>query len=222
VRITLLCKYWVAQSDDIEAYWRKHKDVPRFVRLDIVRYFSVLERLMLVLLFALTLLLSTLGHWAARGFPEAVWSALGHTFTNPWTSLATADPPGVARVVWFVMLAVFLLACLLALIALVVPRSARAKEAPRTPLYVVFALLVPGSGLLDEDTAGVGLLLLLAWAVVGLSVLRDLYALPFQFDLGIWGGVVALAAVYLLNAFALLGVFVWSRRKQQQLERTVA
>lgn len=222
VRITLLCKYWVAQSDNIEAYWREHKDVPRFARLDIVRYFSLLEKLVLVVLFALTLLLATLGDWAQRGFSESVWSALTRTFTNPWSGIARANPPGVAQVLWYVMLAVFLLAFLLALIALVLPRFERAKHAPRTPLYVVFALLVPGSGLVDEDAAGLGLVLLLAWAVVGLSVLRELYDLPFQFELGIWGGFEALAGVYLLNALALLAVFVWSRRKQQPLERTVA
>jgi hypothetical protein len=222
LRVTLLCKYWVAQSNDIEAYWRKYKDVPRFARLNIVRYFSLLEKLVLLLLFAVTLSLATLGHWAQQGFTSPAWTALAQTFTNPWTSLADARPPGMANIIWQVALVVFLLACLLALIALVLPRFESASAAPRTPLYTLFALLAPGSGLADEDAAGVGLLFLLAWAVVGLSVLRDLYDLPFQFDIGIWGGLIALAGLYLLNAFALLGVFVWSRRKQQHLKRTVA
>jgi hypothetical protein len=222
LRITLLCKYWVAQSEDIEAYWRKYKDVPRFTRLNIVRYFSLLEKLVLLLLFAVTVALATLGNWAQQGFTVSAWSALARAFTNPWTSLASANPPGFANIVWQVALVVFLLAALLALITLILPRLERAKTASRTPLYVLFALLVPGSGLVDEDAAGLGLFLLLAWALIGLSVLRELYDLPFQFDLGIWGGLEALAGLYLLNAFALLGVLVWSRRKQQQLKRTVA
>ncbi|MEM7735132.1 MAG: hypothetical protein AAF267_05020, partial [Deinococcota bacterium] len=156
LRLTLLCKYWVAQSEDIEAYWREHKRVPKLARLNIMNYFSVAEKLTLLGLFGVALLLAILAHWEDGGFATSLNTTLQQAVRNPWAALASANPPQLASLVWQVALGVFFVAAVIHLVGLVLPRPERARAPQGTPLYGLFSVLIPGSALAAR---GYGILL---------------------------------------------------------------
>jgi hypothetical protein len=211
LRLTLLCKYWVSQSEDIEAYWREHKTVPKLARLNIMRYFNTAEKLTLLGLFIVALLLATLAHWEDGAFATSLVTALQQTSRNPWRALAGALPPQLSALVWQIALGVFFVATSIHLVGLVLPRPERAQTPKGTPLYGLFSLLIPGSALASR---GYGIVLMLAWVVVGTSVLRQIYNLPDILNLGVWGGFWALGVVYGLNLILLVAHYILGRRKQ--------
>ena len=67
LHLVLVAKYWRAQSINLERRRILGKPVSPVSRLLVMRYYSTLEKLVLVLLFALTLLLASVASWYERG-----------------------------------------------------------------------------------------------------------------------------------------------------------
>ncbi|MFN3265352.1 MAG: hypothetical protein ACK41E_00795 [Deinococcales bacterium] len=112
-----------------------------------------------------------------------------------------------------------------------IPRVATAKNAPRSILYHLGAILVPGSGLADEvwgilllpPAVGLGSLLLidlyqlpLAESILSASSVLGLIKLPPMIDLALYGQyvLIALIVVYVINFVGwLLETLALARRK---------
>lgn len=142
--------------------------------------------------------------------------AIGGTFENPWRSLRDTQFFGLPKLVWQVLLALFLLWALVTMIWLLVPRPALARNAPRTSLYHLLALLIPGTGLADEAW---GILLMVPWALVGVDALAQWLGWPrslgFPLETELW----ILGAIYLVNLIAFIVEFVSYRRRMRDLRR---
>lgn len=140
--------------------------------------------------------------------------ALAGAFTAPWRSSAQARPAGVPPPAWWA----FLAACATLFVALVVnlpiPRPRVSKRAPRTPAYHVLALLVPGSGHLDELW---GLLLLVPGSILAGDVVRQWAGAPGALGLGLRTEVWILAAILVLNAAGFAVEVASYRRRMRAL-----
>ncbi len=123
-------------------------------------------------------------------------AALAGVFTNPWAALTGVAGVGVAHWLWLVIVAVFLVITLLNLVQLVLPRPRLARNAPRTALYHVLALLLPGTGQADELW---GVLLAVPWAIFGVDTLLHYFALGAAPAIGLMTDLIALAVIYLVN-----------------------
>lgn len=143
--------------------------------------------------------------------------AVARAFTDPWGAFVSSPLLPVPRWVWWGVLALFLLLALAAVLWLLVPRPRLARNAPRTPLYHLLALLVPGSGLADEAW---GVLLLLPWAVFGADALVQAAGwgapLGLELDTDLW----VLGALYLVNLVAFVVEYVSYRRRMVGLRRS--
>lgn len=93
---------------------------------------------------------------------------LGNAILAPWRSLPAAVPPSFATWTWWVLLGGSTVLVLALTLNLFVPRPRLARNAPRTPVYHLGALLIPGSGHADELW---GLLLLVPWSILGVDAL---------------------------------------------------
>lgn len=142
-------------------------------------------------------------------------SALGQAFTNPWTSLRAAAPFGLHPVLWNVLQVLFLFFVLVTVLFIFIPRPRSARNAPRTLLYHLLALLIPGSGLADEAW---GVFLIIPWAVVGLDVLAQLAGWPFDLGIGLQTGYIALGVIYLVNTVAFFIELFSYRQRMRELE----
>lgn len=144
------------------------------------------------------------------------WSAsVADAFLSPWGELRTTAP-GIPVYLWTVVLGLFFLIAAAVIVMAVIPRPRVAGNAPRTPLYHLLALLVPGSGLADELW---GVLLLAPWSVLALDALLQWTgagsALGLAFETTLW----ALGIVYLIN-LAAFAVELWSyRRRMKELKK---
>lgn len=144
------------------------------------------------------------------------WSqALAGAFTNPWGHLREAYPPGMNPTVWTVLQVLFLLIAAISLVWLVIPRARSARNAPRSFMYHLLALLIPGSGLADEAW---GVLLIIPWAIVGLDLLSGLFGWGFDLGLTFFWSLVALAMIYLVNLVAFVFEFASYRRRMAERE----
>src|SRR5690606_34230725 len=76
--------------------------------------------------------------------------------------------PIATRWLWTVAVVAFLAWVAWTVLSLFFPRPQAARTAPRTFLYHVLALLLPGSGLADELW---GVLLLVPWSIFGIDLL---------------------------------------------------
>src|SRR5690606_23018771 len=101
-------------------------------------------------------------------------AALGAAFTNPWAALTGLRAFGPYWL-WVGVVVLFLAWIAWTVITLLIPRPASARTAPRTFLYHLLALLLPGSGLADELW---GVVLLLPWAIFGIDTLLHFFAFP--------------------------------------------
>jgi hypothetical protein len=150
---------------------------------------------------------------------------------DPWGYL-NALPSGLPPAVQSVLAAFLLLVLGLQVLWLLIPRVRTAQNAPRSFLYHLGAILIPGSGAADEVW---GLLLLPpAIALIGLFVVQN-YRLPFaesiftsSSPLGIatvpplldlnaqfQNLIIALIAVYAINFIAwFIETLTWLRRRQ--------
>lgn len=149
----------------------------------------------------------------ARAFGSTPWAALGAAFTNPFAALVDVRPIET-RWLWTAVVVLFLAWVAWTVISLLFPRPQAARNAPRTFLYHLLALLLPGSGLADELW---GVVLLVPWAIFGTDLLRHLTyfigdpAMPFTTD------VIALIAIYVVNTVAFVVEFVSYRRRMRDL-----
>lgn len=133
--------------------------------------------------------LATAGDWRAT---------LRRAATAPWRALPEARPQAFPAWGWWAVLLVAAALLLALVVALVIPRPRVSRDAPRTPLYHLLALLVPGSGHADELW---GLLLLVPWALLGADALIALregsgpLGLPLNLELGLLAGLWAVNLV---------------------------
>lgn len=143
-------------------------------------------------------------------------NAWASAFTNPWAALV--DVPGITLPAWLwaVIVALFLLWALVSVLWLVTPRPRLARNAPRTFLYHLLALLLPGTGLADELW---GLVLMVPWAIFGVDLL--LHYLPGGPDpvIALQTDVIALVVIYALNLVAFFVELASYRRRMADLKR---
>lgn len=142
--------------------------------------------------------------------------ALGNTFENPWRALRGTAFFGLPALLWQVLLALFLLWMLVTVIWLFIPRPSFARNAPRTGLYHLLALLVPGSGLADEAW---GVLLMVPWALLGVDALSQWLGWERSLGLPLETELWALGAIYLVNLIAFVVEFLSYRRRMRELKR---
>lgn len=140
-------------------------------------------------------------------------AALAEAFTNPLRTLQHPAPFGFNQELWTVFRVLLLLLTLLTIAFLFVPRPRSARNAPRTLLYHVLALLIPGSGLADEAW---GLLLILPWALVGLDVITQRAGWPFGLGLSLNAGYAVLGAIYLVNTVAFFVELASYRQRMRE------
>lgn len=144
--------------------------------------------------------------------------AVTDMFSNPWTGLMDARPSGLSPWLWTALLLLFMLIALVSVVWLLIPRMRWVAKAPRSWLYHLLAVLVPGSGLADEMW---GLFLIVPWAVAGLAVLAGEFGWFFGSTLGLngyWASIV-LIVVYLINLVAVVVEYLSYRRRMQVLKR---
>jgi hypothetical protein len=160
--------------------------------------------------------------------------------TNPWgylTALPVVNantPAPLADAARWAFAAVVLTLVGLALVWLFVPRVRGAALAPRSPLYHLFALVLPGTGLADEVW---GVLLLVPAAVVGAILTLHYWAegraeslFAAQPILGVGGArawfdiasnlqwlIIALIAIYIVNFLGWLGETIALSRRRRRL-----
>ena len=147
---------------------------------------------------------------ALRGSP---WAALGAAFTNPFAALVDASPIAT-RWLWTVAVVAFLAWVAWTVLSLFFPRPQAARNAPRTFLYHVLALLLPGSGLADELW---GVLLLVPWSIFGIDLLLHLTGLGAGPALAYDTDVIALVAIYGVNTVAFVVEYASYRRRMRDL-----
>lgn len=141
-------------------------------------------------------------------------SALADVFTNPWNSLIDlrALQP---QWLWVGVVVLFLVWVAFTIITLLIPRPAAARNSPRTFLYHLLALLLPGSGLADELW---GVLLLVPWAIFGIDFLQHYFILTEAgASFSLQTDTVVLVVIYVINALAFIVEFMSYRRRMQAL-----
>lgn len=142
--------------------------------------------------------------------------ALAAGFTNPWSGLRDARPNWGSRTLWTAIVLLFLLTVASTLAWIVIPRPRLARNAPRSPLYHLLVVLIPGAGLADELW---GTLLLIPWAVFGLDAISQLagWNLGGGFEPNL--NYLLLTAVYLVNLVAVIVEFISYQRRMTELRR---
>lgn len=148
-----------------------------------------------------------------RAFGGSPWAALGAAFTNPFTALDDLRP-FETRWLWTAVVVLFLAWVAWTVLSLFFPRPQAARNAPRTFVYHLLALLLPGSGLADELW---GVLLLVPWAIFGTDLLRHLGYLPGAPALAYDTDLIALVAIYVVNTVAFAVEFSSYRRRMRDL-----
>lgn len=127
-------------------------------------------------------------------------AALASAFTDPWTTL-TAEPAFGPQWLWIITVVVFALLALMSLIWLVIPRPRTSRNAPRTFVYHLLAVLFPGTGLADELW---GVLLLVPWAIFGTDLLRRYFLLGSGPVIAAQVALTAIIVIYAINLIAFL------------------
>ncbi|HEX7004207.1 MAG TPA: hypothetical protein VF168_08460 [Trueperaceae bacterium] len=143
-------------------------------------------------------------------------SAVAATFSNPWLALSGMEFFSVPQLVWQLILALFLVWVLVTLVWLVIPRPSLARNAPRTGVYHLLALLIPGSGLADEAW---GVLLMVPWALLGVDALAQWLGWQRSLGLPLETELWALAAIYVVNLIAFVVEYLSYRRRMRELRR---
>ena len=146
------------------------------------------------------------------------WSrAIVDAYRDPFGYLGAAAPSDRFPL-WTspLMLGAFLAFLALHLLALLIPRPRLSRNAPRTPLYHVLALLVPGAGATDELW---GVLLLVPWAVFGIDALMQLVASLSPLDIPLLTSAWILGALYVVNLVAWSIELASYRRRMRDLRR---
>lgn len=147
----------------------------------------------------------------AGGYLDA-WA---DAFTNPWAALTAMEGVTLAPWLWTVLVVLFLAWAAVSIVFLLVPRPRLARNAPRTLLYHLLALLLPGTGLADEFW---GVFLMVPWAIFGVDFL--LHYVPGGPDptMTLRTDSIALIVIYALNLVAFFVEFGSYRRRMVALK----
>lgn len=150
---------------------------------------------------------------AAAGTYLDAWRA---AFTNPWAALTGMSGVALPAWLWTVIVVLFLAWAAVSILFLVVPRPRLARNAPRTLLYHLLALLLPGTGLADEFW---GVFLMVPWAIFGVDFI--LHYVPGGPDPTMaWStDAIALVVIYVLNLVAFVVEFGSYRRRMVALKQ---
>lgn len=143
-------------------------------------------------------------------------AALGAAFTNPWTTL-TSDPAFGPQWLWIGAVVLFLLWAALSVIWFLIPRPRQSRNAPRTFLYHLLALLFPGTGLADELW---GVLLLVPWAIFGTDLLRRYFLLGSGPVIPEQVALIAMIVIYVINVVAFVVEYRSYRARMTRLRVT--
>ncbi len=137
-------------------------------------------------------------------------------FTNPWAALTGLEGVTLAPWLWTVLVVLFLAWAAVSILYLVVPRPRLARNAPRTLLYHMLAILLPGTGLADEFW---GVFLMVPWAIFGVDFL--LHYIPGGPDptMALRTDGIALIVIYVLNLVAFFVEFGSYRRRMVALKQ---
>lgn len=141
--------------------------------------------------------------------------ALAGAFTNPWSALTTVEGVTWAAWVWTIVVVIFLLWAGLSIVFLLLPRPRLARNAPRTPLYHLLALLLPGTGLADEFW---GVFLMVPWAIFGVDFLLNYLPAGPDPTMALRTDGIALIVIYVLNTVAFFVEFASYRRRMASLK----
>ena len=116
---------------------------------------------------------------------------------------------------WTVLVVLFLAWAAVSIVFLLVPRPRLARNAPRTLLYHLLALLLPGTGLADEFW---GVFLMVPWAIFGVDFL--LHYVPGGPDptMTLRTDSIALIVIHALNLVAFFVEFGSYRRRMVALK----
>ncbi len=143
-------------------------------------------------------------------------AALGAAFTDPWTTL-TRDPGFGPQWLWVAAVVLFMAWAALSVIWLLIPRPRQSRNAPRTFLYHLLALLFPGTGLADELW---GVLLLLPWAIFGTDLLRRYFLLGAGPVISAQIALTAIIVIYAINLIAFIVEYRSYRARMTRLRVT--
>ncbi len=143
-------------------------------------------------------------------------TALASMFTNPWASLVGLAGVTLPQWAWSIVVIAFLLLALFNVAMLLLPRPREARNAPRTPLYHLLALLLPGTGQADELW---GVLLSVPWAVFGVDLLMHFLTVGPGPAMSLMTDLVALIVIYLVNLVAYFVELASYRRRMRALKQ---
>lgn len=138
-------------------------------------------------------------------------------FTNPWAALTGLDGVTLAPWVWTVLVVLFLAWAAVSILYLVVPRPRLARNAPRTFMYHLLALLLPGTGLADEFW---GVFLMVPWAIFGVDFLLNYLPSGPDPTMALRTDGIALIVIYVLNFVAFFVEFGSYRRRMTALKQS--
>lgn len=150
---------------------------------------------------------------ALAGTYLSAWAAV---FSNPWEALTTLPGITVPAWVWAVIVVVFLLFALAAVLTLFMPRPRLARNSPRTFVYHLLSILLPGTGLADEFW---GVLLMVPWAIFGVDyLLHQFRGLP-EPVMSLTVIIPVLTIIYLVNLVAFFVELASYRRRMNALKQ---
>ena len=151
-----------------------------------------------------------------RNAVSGTWNdALAGAFTNPWGELRGARPALFSPLLWTLFIVLFFLLLLYNAVFLFMPRARSGRNAPRTLVYQVLAVLVPGSGLADEAW---GFFLIVPWAIVGLDILAQLAGWNIDMGFSARTDYIALGVIYGVNLIAFIIEYGSYRRRMRALQ----
>lgn len=148
---------------------------------------------------------------------------LQDAMNGPWTSAvvsAFTDPAGnllnptfgVPAWAWYVIAVLYAVLTLVAVVFVFIPRPRVAKNVPRNVLYVILAIIFPGTTFADEFW---GIVLLAPWAVIGLDRIIGLTG-GASFIPEFWAYVL-LGAIYVINLLLFIPEVVSHRKRMKAL-----
>ncbi len=150
---------------------------------------------------------------ARAGTYLGAWRA---AFTNPWAALTGLAGVSLAPWLWTVLVVLFLAWAAVSILLLVIPRPRLARNAPRTFLYHLLAILLPGTGLADEFW---GVFLMVPWAIFGVDFLLNYLPGGPDPTMSLRTDGIALIVIYAVNLVAFFVEFGSYRRRMVALKQ---
>ncbi len=141
--------------------------------------------------------------------------AWADAFTNPWATLTQIEGVSLPAWVWTLLVVLFLAWAIASIVCLFVPRPRLARNAPRTFLYHLLALLLPGTGLADEFW---GVFLMVPWAIFGVDFILNYLPGGPDATMALRTDSIALIVIYVLNTVAFFVELTSYRRRMAALK----